>query len=643
MRDKGGTMAEFKPYIADEAGERDFSIKAIAIGAVFGILFGTANAYLGLRVGLTISTSIPLAVIAVAFFRVMKPLWGKTGILETNIAQTTGSASSSLASGTIFTIPALFLWGMAPSVWQIGMLAMMGGVLGVLFMIPLRRFLIVKEHGHLPYPEGTASAQVLIAADTGGTKARGVFVGMGIGAAYKALLGFLKAIPAHVSVQLPILSKAVIGIETSPALMGVGFILNYRIASIMVAGGVLSWVVLIPLISTFGNGLTEPFFPEMTKPIYMMGPDEIWTRYIRYIGAGAVAFAGILTVIKSLPTMYASLKIGLAELTKRTAGAGGKSRTDRDLPMSFVFGGALLVVVVMAILPHAIGEGGGSAVRVMAALCIAAFAFLFVTVSSRIVGMVGVTSNPTSGMTIVALLGTSFLFYLLGWTDDFGKAAALTVGTVVAVSASIAGDISQDLKTGYIIGATPARQQTGEILGAILSAFFIAAAIWLLGEAFTFGSAELPAPQATLMKTVIEGVLQSNLPWGLVFIGAAMSLVSELLGVRSLAFAVGIYLPLSTMTPVFLGGVLRWFLERRVGRDEAMLEERVDRGILFGSGLIAGEGIMGVAIAFYAFFLGKPAGIGLAWPGHWGEWVSFALFLALGLGILRITRVRKNA
>jgi len=635
-------MAEFRPYVAHDADAKDFSIKSVLVGAVFGILFGTANAYLGLRVGLTISTSIPLAVIAVALFRIMRPVWGRTGILETNIAQTTGSASSSLASGAIFTIPALFLWGFSPSIVQIALLAMLGGVLGVLFMIPLRRFLIVKEHGHLPYPEGTASAQVLIAADEGGTRARGVFLGMAVGAAYKAVLGFLRAIPAHVSVNLPILPKAVVGLETSPALMGVGFILNYRIASIMVAGGLLSWVVLIPLIATFGEGLATPLFPETAKSIFMMGPSEIWTRYIRYIGAGAVAFAGIITVIKSLPTMYGSLKIGLAGLSKRTAGMGGGVRTDRDLSMTVVFGGAILIIALIAVLPHVLGEGGDAAMRVAGALCIAAFAFVFVTVNSRIVGMVGVTSQPTSGITIVALLGTSFLFYLMGWTDDLGKAAALTVGTVVAVAASISGDISQDLKTGYIIGATPARQQTGEILGAILSAFFIAGAIWLLGEAFTFGSPELPAPQATLMKTVIEGVLKAELPWGLVFIGAAVALVAELVGVRSLPFAVGIYLPLATMTPVFVGGVLRWFLERGAGTDESSLERRVDRGILYGSGLIAGEGIMGVAIAFYAFFMGRPGGIGLAWPGHWGEWVSFAVFVMLGLSILHVTRKRKG-
>ena len=630
-------MKEFKPYVSPETELKDFSFKAIVVGAVFGIVFGTANAYLGLRVGLTISTSIPLAVIAVAFFRVTKGFWGKTGILETNIAQTTGSASSSLASGIIFTIPALFLWGFRPSIAQIGTLAMLGGVLGVLFMIPLRRFLIVKEHGRLPYPEGTASAQVLMAAEAGGTKARNIFYGMGIAAAYKGMLGFLKVVPSHVSIKIPMLTKAVVGLETSPALLGVGFILNYRIAAIMVAGGLLSWVVLIPMIAMFGEGLNSPFFPELVKPIAEMGPAEIWTRYIRYIGAGAVAFAGILTVFKSLPTMYGSLKVGFHELTRRTAGEGEKVRTDRDLPMWVVFGGALIVVMLIAVLPHAIGVGGSIHFRILGALCIAAFAFLFVTVSSRIVGFVGVTSNPTSGMTIVALLGTSFLFYLIGWTDNFGKAAALTVGTVVAVAASIAGDISQDLKTGYIIGATPARQQTSEIVGTIFSAFFIAAAVWLLGEAFTFGSADLPAPQAMLMKTVIEGVLQADLPWGLVFVGAAISLVAQLVGLRPLAFAVGIYLPLATMTPVFVGGVMRWVLENKLGGNEDIIEKRRDQGILFGSGLIAGEGIMGVTIAFYAFFMGKPTGLGIAWPGHWGEMVSFALFAALAAFMLRMT------
>ncbi len=634
-------MEKFKPYVPADTAIRDFSIKALIVGSIFGILFGTANAYLGLRVGLTISTSIPLAVIAVAFFRVMRRAWGPASILENNVAQTAGSASSSLASGTIFTIPALFLWGLSPSIAKIGTLALLGGVLGVLFMIPLRRFLIISEHKHLPYPEGTASAQVLIAAEEGGTRARNIFLGLTVGAIYKGIMGFFHLVPEKVSVMVPGLARAVVGLETSPALLGVGFILNYRIAAIMVAGGLLSWVVMIPLIATFGQGLSEPFFPEATKLIAEMSAAEIWTRYIRYIGAGAVAAAGIITVFKSLPTMYRSLTIGLKELLSRSIG-GGRIRTDRDLPMVAVFGGVLVVVIIIAALPYAVGYQALPVMRFIGAVCITAFAFLFVTVSSRIVGLVGVTSNPTSGMTIVTLLGTSFVFALLGWTDLTGMATALTCGTVVAVGASIAGDISQDLKTGYLIGATHARQQMSEIVGAFASAFFIAAAVWFLGEAFGFGSQQLPAPQAMLMKTVIEGVMRADLPWGLVFVGAAIAVIAQLIGLRPLPFAVGIYLPLSTMTPVFVGGVIRLIVEWRAAlKHEKHLIERRDQGILLGSGLIAGEGLMGVAIAAYAFLYGRPAGVGWQWPDPWGQVASFGVFLLLAAYLYHMTRIKE--
>lgn len=636
-------METHKPYVPADTAIRDFSIRALVVGSIFGVLFGTANAYLGLRVGLTISTSIPLAVIAVAFFRVTRRVWGPASILENNIAQTAGSASSSLASGVIFTIPALFLWGLSPSIAKIGTLALLGGVLGILFMIPLRRFLIIKEHRNLPYPEGTASAQVLIAAEEGGTRARNIFLGLTVGAMYKGIMGFLYLIPEKVSVAVPGLVRAVIGLETSPALLGVGFILNYRIAAIMVAGGLISWVVMIPLIATFGQGLSEPFFPETTMLIADMSAAEIWTRYIRYIGAGAVAAAGIITVFKSLPTMYHSLTIGLKELMSKSFGEG-RTRTDRDLPMIVVFGGVLLVVIMIAALPYAVGDHAEPTVRFIAAMCITAFAFLFVTVSSRIVGLVGVTSNPTSGMTIVTLLGTSFVFALLGWTDVMGMATALTCGTIVAVGASIAGDISQDLKTGYLIGATPARQQMSEIVGVFASAFFIAAAVWFLGEAFGFGSQQLPAPQATLMKTVIEGVMRADLPWGLVFVGAAIAVVAQLIGLRPLPFAVGIYLPLATMTPVFIGGVIRLIVEWRAAhKHEAHLVQRRDQGILLGSGLIAGEGLMGVAIAAYAFLYGQPEGMGWQWPEPWGEVVSFVVFLLLAAYLYHMTRIKNDA
>ncbi len=635
------------PYVPAESTTRDFSIKAVVFGVVFGAVFGSANAYLGLKVGLTISTAIPLAVISVALFKFLEPVLGRTSILECNITQTAGSSSSSLASGVIFTIPALFMWGFSPSLFQMSMLAALGGILGILFMIPLRRFLIVREHATLPYPEGTASAQVLIAADQGGATARAVFTGLGIGAAYKAFLSFLRVVPDAVAIRLPVIPKALVELETMPALLGVGYILNYRVSAIMVAGGLLSWLVIIPIIAYFGAGYQVPLFPETASTIAQMSAPALWSRYVRYIGAGAVAAAGILTVIKSIPTMYDSLRAGLAGLRgiSNADGPKGPARTDRDLPMGIVFGGVALVILVLTILPNVIGVHTSLIMRAVAAVCIAIFAFMFVTVSSRIVGLIGVSSNPTSGMTIVTLLGTSLIFSLLGWTDNLGKATAVTIGTVVCVAASIAGDISQDLKSGYLLGATPMRQQSAELLGAVFSAAFVCLAVWVLGETFTFGSEALPAPQATLMKTVVDGVLSANLPWGLVLTGAAIAAVVELLGLPSLPFAVGVYLPLSAMTPVFLGGVVRHLVDTAKKQNnnshDSNSDDAREQGVLLSSGLIAGEGIMGVGLAVFAFVSGrKPAGIGFALEGVTGEIVSFALFLLLAAYLHHVGRSR---
>ncbi len=624
-------MEEHRPYVPDKTDFKDITIKAVLIGAIFGVIFGSANAYLGLRVGLTISTAIPLAVIAVAVFRALTPVLGKSTILDCNIAQTTGSASSSLASGIIFTIPALFMWGFNPGIFKMGALAMMGGFLGVLFMIPLRKALIVKEHGVLPYPEGTAAAQVLVAAETGGAKAKNVFLGLGVGAVFKSLIGFLHLWSEKIYLKIPVLKKAWLGMEPTPALLGVGFILGPRIAGIMVAGGLLSWLGIIPLIAYFGENLNFPLFPEKEMSIAQMSATEIWDKYIRVVGAGAVAVAGIITVIKSIPTMYNSLKIGIKDISiYKGAEAVQRKRTQTDLPITVLGIGILVVLAILILMPQLLGIQTSILIRFMASLCIVFFAFCFVTVSSRIVGMVGVTSNPTSGMTIVTLLGTSLLFYALGWTDVWGQATALTIGTVVAVGASIAGDISQDLKAGYLIGSTPKRQQTSELIGVLTSAFAIAAAVWLLGESFSFGSEALPAPQAVLMKTVIEGVLGGDLPWGLVLIGGAFAIVAELLRVPSLPFAVGIYLPLSTMTPIFVGGMVRQFIEVKTRKDEELRTRRKEKGILLGSGFIAGEGIAGVAIALYAFIKkAKPAGIGLEWPGYLGDFIALAAFLLL--------------
>ena len=624
-------MTDFQPYVPEDTPFQDWTIKGVIVGAIFGVIFGSANAYLGLHVGLTISTAIPLAVIAVAVFKVLTPILGKSSILDSNIAQTTGSASSSLASGLIFTIPALFLWGFNPSIFKMGTLALLGGILGVLFMIPLRRALIVREHGVLPYPEGTAAAQVLISAEEGGAKAKNIFIGLGIGAVYTTCVRFLHLWPEKIHLNLPILKKAKLGGEPMPALLGVGYILGPRIAAIMVAGGLLSWLGVIPLIAYFGENLNLPLFPEKILPIADMNPEQIWDKYIRVIGAGAVAVAGIITVIKSIPTMYNALKMGIKDVRIRKGNTQiQRKRTQTDLPITVLGIGVLAVITVLILSPQTLGMDTSILVRMIAAVCIAIFAFCFVTVSSRIVGMVGVTSNPTSGMTIVTLLGTSLIFYALGWTDAIGQATALTIGTVVAVSASIAGDISQDLKAGYIIGATPRRQQASELIGVVTSAFAIAAVVWLLGEAFTFGSEALAAPQATLMKTVIEGVLGGDLPWGLVLIGGSFAIVAELLGVPSLPFAVGIYLPLSTMTPIYVGGVLRYFVEKKAGDNAELKKKRGEKGVLLGSGFIAGEGIAMVGVAAYAFIRkAKPEGIGLVWPGHLGDYVSLAAFFCM--------------
>jgi len=639
-------MEEFKPHVPNDTHLRDFSIRALLVGGVFGILFGSANAYLGLRVGLTISTAIPLAVISVALFKALEGIWGKSSILEANIAQTTGSASSSLASGIIFTIPALFLWGFEPQLLQIALLGLLGGMLGIVFMIPLRRFLIVREHGNLPYPEGTAAAQVLIAADTGGSKARYVFEGLGLGAVYKAILSFAQLWPTEVSVHVPGLKKGELGLEATPALLGVGYILGFRIAAILVAGGLLSWLGIIPAIAHFGEYLQEPLYPEMKKLITEMTPQEIWTRYVRYVGAGAVAVGGIITVFKSLPTMINSLKIGLREISPKTISETGlRKRIDSDLSFKIVIAIVAIFLIISIGTQYVVGVNQGTITRLVGSLSIVLFAFIFVTVSSRIVGLIGVSSNPTSGMAIVTLLGTSAVFYLLGWTDDLSKTAVLTIGTVVAVAASIAGDISQDLKAGFLLGATPMKQQASELFGAFSCSFFIALAVVTLGEVYGFGTKDLAAPQATLMKTVVDGVLQANLPWNLVLIGASFAIVAELLSIPSLPFAVGIYLPVSTMTPVFFGGVIKYFIEKgQQNKTKDIAAKQTDTGVLLGSGFIAGEGIMGVLIAAYAVWLGAtPTGLPWRFEGFTGQLVSFLVFCSLGFFLYRMASRKKIA
>ncbi len=612
----------YDPYVSADDARTEVSAKAIVAGILFGILFGAANAYLGLQAGLTISTSIPVAVMTVAVFRGLRSLGQSGTILEANLAQTTGSASSSVASGIIFTLPAIFMWVreqdaagggtlQSPGLLQMTLLGLCGGLLGVLFMVPLRRFLIEKEHGNLPYPEGTACAEVLVASEVGGGRAVNVFWGLGAGALLEFLINWLKIIPGTIKAKLsdilpagaseglPVTRYAEMGLKVSAALFGVGYILGPRIACIMVGGGLLSALLIIPGIWLWGRGLTEPYFPETSLLIADMSPGKIWDSYVRYIGAGAVATAGLITLIKSVPTMIESFRIGARQLSAQLGGGGGHAdvpRTERDLSLKTVGMGVAAIAVVMALVPQVFPQMQSSPARVVSSILIVIFAFFFVTVASRIVGLVGVTSNPTSGMTIATLLGTSLIFLAMGWTDASGKATALAVGAVVAIAASISGDTSQDLKTGFLLGATPRRQQVCELVGVLTSAAFVCLTVMLLNEAYKLGSDKLPAPQATLMKLVIDGVLESKLPWTLVGIGVVIAIIIELCRLPSLPFAVGVYLPLSTMMPVFLGGGLRWWMERRAADDEDRAQRR-ERGVLFGSGLVGGQGLMGVVIA----------------------------------------------
>lgn len=623
----------YEPYVRSTELRTEFSFKAVSLGIVFGIVFGAANAYLGLVAGLTISTSIPIAVMTVAAFRVLKRLGRKGDILEANISQTVGSASSSLASGIIFTLPALFLWELDPELLQMVLLAICGGTIGVLFMIPLRKFLIDKEHGKLPYPEGTACAEVLVASDIGGDRAVNLFWGLGIGAVYKLVVNGLKLIPGKVTVAVPFVKKAELGCKVSAALFGVGYILGPRIGLIMVGGGLLSWLIIIPVIAYWGTGRIEPLYPETSLLISEMSPSLMWTKYVRYIGAGAVATGGLATLIRSIPTIVESIRISVRKLQDRISdSSGAEPRTQQDLSLKVVGVSLLVVFLLMALIPQVFPVLGGVGARAIAGTLVILCAFFFVTVSSRIVGLVGVTSNPTSGMTIATLLLTSSIFLLLGWTGAMGKVAAITVGCVVAIAASIAGDTSQDLKTGFLLGATPRKQQIGELIGVLTSAVFVCLTVIFLHKAYGFGTEELPAPQATLMKVVIEGVLERNLPWLFVGIGIGIALTCELLRIPSLPFAVGVYLPVSTMVPVFLGGLLRFFAERK-SSDEEETSLRREKGVLLGSGFVGGEGLLGVGIAGVAVILKRaPQGIGYDWAG----WLA-PVFSALAFALLAWT------
>jgi len=613
----------------------EFTLKAIGVGIVLGIVFGAANAYLGLRVGMTVSASIPAAVMTVAVFSLMR---SRGTLLEANMSQTVASASTSLATGTIFTIPALFLWGVVPPYLQVVALAFLGAVLGIAAMVPLRRLLIVKAHDELPYPEGTACAEVLRATvreDGRATSASAwIFRGMAVGAVVKLAISLAYLMPGELVAALPVLPKAELALEVAPALIGVGYILGYRQAAVCVAGAIISALAITPLIAWMGASMTAPLYPETTRLVSEMSAGDIWSKYVRYIGAGAVATAGILTVLRGLPTMAGAF-VAVARGVRDSGGglgAGGVERTDRDLPGGFVFGGVALVVLTAALVPGVFAGDMGGMQRAVLAAGVGVFGVLFVTVAARIVGIVGVSSQPTSGIALVTLLATASVFAAAGWVGPGAQAGVLTVGTIVAVAASKAGDISQDLKTGWLVGATPARQQLGQLIGAAFACWAVAATVMLLGEAYEFGSKEIPAPQATLMKTIVEGVLAGALPWDLVLTGAGLSIGAILCGVSGLAFAIGVYLPLAAMAPLFVGGCVRALVERnRAPRAEG----DGDPGILAASGLVAGEGLAGVAVAGLVAAGIAPRSMEPHLGGLAGELVALAVTVAVCAFLLR--------
>ena len=581
----------FKPYVSPHENPPEFTVTSTVMGILLAVIFGAANAYLGLRVGMTVSASIPAAVISMGVIRV---LMKKDSVLESNMVQTIGSAGESLAGGVIFTMPVLFLWASegaadTPDLFSISFIALCGGVLGVLFMIPLRNALIVKEHGVLPYPEGTACAEVLLAGEEGGEGAKKVFAGMGISALSKFLVDGLQLVPGVITAPLKAL-RTEFSVEVYPALLGVGYICGHKISAYMFAGGILGWFVLIPAIVLFGS---ETILYPGTQTIAQMyeagGASAIWSSYLRYIGSGMVAAGGIFSLIKSLPLIISTFRDALKGMQSANDGSG--HRTERDLNMKIVLAGIGIIVLLIWLLPQI-------PVALPGAILIVVFGFFFGAVSSRIVGLVGSSNSPVSGMTIATLLFATFILKMTGDTGMHGMIGAITIGAVICIVAAMAGDTSQDLKTGFILGATPIRQQIGELIGAVASALAIGGVMVLLNNAWGFGTKELAAPQATLMKMIVEGVMNGNLPWSLIFIGVFIAVVFETMGMPVLPVAIGLYLPLELSSTIMIGGLVRWITDRI--SDEKDNESGAGGGILFCSGMIAGEGIVGILLAILA-------------------------------------------
>ena len=627
---------DFKPYVPAEKITPEFTVTSITLGIILAVVFGAANAYLGLRVGMTISASIPAAVISMGVIRVIMK---KDSILESNIVQTVGSAGESLAAGAIFTLPALFLWAAegkmkTPGILEITLIALIGGILGILFMVPLRNALIVKEHGVLPYPEGTACAEVLLAGEEGGANASTVFAGMGFAAIFKFIIDGLKLVPGEVSFRVKGYAGE-LGTQIYPAVMSVGYICGPRISSYMFAGGVISWLVFIPAIVLFGADLT--LYPG-TVPIGEMfaggGAGAIWGTYIRYIGAGALAAGGIISLVKSLPLIIRTFRDAMKGLGQ--SGAGNGLRTQQDLNFKIILGGVGLLTILVWLIPTI-------PVSLLGAIIVVIFGFFFATVSSRMVGLVGSSNNPVSGMAIATLLIATIVLKATGDGGVHGMKGAIAIGSIICIVAAIAGDTSQDLKTGYLLGATPKKQQIGELIGVVAAAFAIGGVLYLLNAAWGFGSEQLGAPQAMLMKMIIEGVMDNNLPWALVFMGVFLAVAVEILGIPVLPFAIGVYLPVQLNACIMVGGLVRLYFDR-MKRDKKEKEQLISDGMLYCSGMIAGEGLVGILLALLAVFgLDKALDLSatLSLPSPVLDFSSLVLFGLIIISLLKFTIWKK--
>jgi putative OPT family oligopeptide transporter len=636
----------FEPYIKAHENIPELTLRTVILGSIISVVFGIANAYLGLKVGMTVSASIPAAVISMA---ILRGVFKKATVLENNIVQTIGSAGESLAAGIIFTIPAFFIWnetlpGFSHPITNLDIifLSILGGALGIFFMIPLRRYLVVKEHGRLKFPEGTACAEIIKAGDEGGGKATTVFAAMGISALYKALMNGLRLWSEGPNYNLPFLKGANVGITATPALLGVGYIIGPRISALMLAGAVLGYLGIAPIIAYLGQYIPG-LIPPATKLITEMTPAEIRNNFIKYFGVGAVALGGFVSLGKSIPVIIHSFAVGAKEIFGKGKEEQQRVRTDKDLPMSLVLFGSLLVALLIWVYP-------GTEMHILGTILVIIFGFFFVVVAARIVGIVGSSSSPVSGMTIATLLVTSLILLSFGVSGFRGMVTVMSIGTVVCIAVCLSGDIAQDLKTGYLLGATPKHQQTMEFVGLVFPAILMGFTIYLLNTAFGFVKSEahpapLLAPQANVMATIVQGVMTGGIPWIYIIGGMMIAFAIELLGVSSLPFAIGLYLPLDLSTPIMVGGIIA-FLVHKLTKGEHF-KKREERGILFSSGLVAGDALIGVAVAFLIAFIPSYATFYDAHEtssltGTFGPWLSLVCFAFITYLLWRFTRLGKS-